>query len=164
MEMATKKEFDIREDETYSDWKRRKSEERGLQGIGQKNVKNKDNWTENQKRGLKNKNKGRRKQNLARKKLMIPDAKFRSRMGHEENWGGNIRVEVKAGAQVKTIWTKYNQAKEQSDSNKRIGDSRPFMFVAMPDGTSNGLVIAELDEIVNIVTALITTWNEDLDE
>ena len=158
------KEFDIREDETYSDWKRRKGEERGLQGMGQKTVKNRDDWSENQKRGLKNKNKGRRKQNLARKKLMIPDAKFRSQMGHEENWGGNIRVEVKAGAQVKPIWTKYIKAKEQSEENKRIGDSRPFMFVAMPDGTSNGLVVIELDDIVNIVTALITTWNEDLEK
>jgi len=157
------KEFDIREDETYSDWKRRKHEEMGLSGIGQKNSRSKENWSENQKRGLRNKNKGRRKQNIARKKLMIPDAKFRSRMGHEENWGGNIRVEVKSGAQVKAIWTKYTQAKKQSDDNKNIGDSRPFMFVAMPDGTTNGLVIAELDEIVNIVTALITTWNEDLD-
>ena len=38
------------------------------------------------------------------------------------------------------------------------------MFVAMPDGTSNGLVVIELDDIVNIVTALITTWNEDLEK
>jgi len=29
-------EFDIRDDETFSDWKRRKGEEKGLNGLGQK--------------------------------------------------------------------------------------------------------------------------------
>ena len=41
------------------------------------------------------------KQNLARKKLGIPNAKFRSNMGNEENWGGQVRVEVKAEVEVK---------------------------------------------------------------
>ena len=63
-------------DETYSDYKRRKNS--GMQGMGQKTVKNKDNWTDKQKMGLNNKNKGRRKQNIARKKLGIPDTKSRS--------------------------------------------------------------------------------------
>lgn len=154
------REFDIREDETYSDWKRRKGEEKGLQGIGQKNRKNREGWSDNQKRGLTNKNKGRRKQNLARKKLKIPDTKFRSQMGNEESWQGQVRVEVKAGKQIQPIWNKYLKAKEQSDSNKNIGDTRPFMFVAMPDGTTNGLVIVELDKLDEIVFALLDTWEE----
>jgi len=154
------REFDIREDETYSDWKRRKGEEKGLQGIGQKNRKNREGWSDNQKRGLTNKNKGRRKQNLARKKLKIPDTKFRSQMGNEESWQGQVRVEVKAGKQIQPIWNKYLKAKEQSDSNKNIGDTRPFMFVAMPDGTTNGLVIVELDKLDEIIFALLDTWEE----
>ena len=154
------REFDIRDDETFSDWKRRKHEEQGLQGFGQKNRKNREGWSENQKRGLTNKNKGRRKQNLARKKLRIPDTKFRSQMGNEESWQGQVRVEVKAGKQVQPIWNKYLKAKEQSDSNKNIGDTRPFMFVAMPDGTTNGLVIVELDKLDEIVFALLDTWEE----
>lgn len=152
------REFDIRDDETFSDWKRRKHEEQGLQGLGQKNRKNREGWSDNQKRGLTNKNKGRRKQNLARKKLRIPDTKFRSQMGNEESWQGQVRVEVKAGKQVQPIWNKYLKAKEQSDSNKNIGDTRPFMFVAMPDGTTNGLVIVELDKLDEIVFALLETW------
>ena len=147
-----------REDETFSEYKMRKHE--GMQGMGQKTVKKREGWSDNQKRGLTNKNKGRRKQNLARKKLRIPDTKFRSQMGNEESWQGEVRVEVKAGKQVQTLWTKYQKAKEQSDTNTRIGDTRPFMFVAMPDGTSNGLVVVELDKLDEVVFALLETWEE----
>jgi hypothetical protein len=150
-------EIEWQPDETFSDYKRRKHA--GLQGMGQKTVKNREGWSDNQKRGLTNKNKGRRKQNLARKKLNIPDTKFRSQMGNEESWQGEVRVEVKAGKQVQTLWTKYLKAKEQSDTNTRIGDTRPFLFVAMPDGTSNGLVVMELDKLEEIVFALIETWD-----
>jgi len=149
------KKIEWREDETFSEYKMRKHE--GMQGMGQKTVKKREGWSDNQKRGLTNKNKGRRKQNLARKKLKIPDTKFRSQMGNEESWQGQVRVEVKAGQQVKTIWSKYLKAKEQSDTNTSIGDTRPFLFVAMPDGTSNGLVVMELDKLEEIVFALIET-------
>ena len=150
------KKIEWREDETFTEYKMRKHE--GMQGMGQKTVKKREGWSDNQKRGLTNKNKGRRKQNLARKKLRIPDTKFRSQMGNEESWLGEVRVEVKAGKQVQTLWTKYQKAKEQSDANTRIGDTRPFMFVAMPDGTSNGLVVIELDKLDEVVFALLETW------
>ena len=81
-------------------------------------------------------------------------------MGNEESWQGEVRVEVKAGKQVQTLWTKYQKAKEQSDANTRIGDTRPFMFVAMPDGTSNGLVVVELDKLDEVVFALLETWEQ----
>ena len=152
------KKIEWREDETFTEYKMRKHE--GMQGMGQKTIKKREGWSDNQKRGLTNKNKGRRKQNLARKKLRIPDTKFRSQMGNEESWLGEVRVEVKAGKQVQTLWTKYQKAKEQSDANTRIGDTRPFMFVAMPDGTSNGLVIVELDKLDEVVFALLETWEQ----
>lgn len=148
-----------RDDETFSEYKARKHA--GMQGMGQKNVKNKDNWTPAQKRGLNNKNKGRRKQNLARKKLKIPNTKFRSQMGHEENWRGEVRVEVKSGKQIQNIWKKYLDAKIQSEENHRIGDTRPFVFVCMPDGTTNGLVAFELDKIEEVITAFIETWEKN---
>ena len=152
------KKIKWREDETFTEYKMRKHE--GMQGMGQKTVKKREGWSDNQKRGLTNKNKGRRKQNLARKKLKIPDTKFRSQMGNEESWQGEVRVEVIAGKQVQTLWTKYQKAKEQSDANTRIGDTRPFMFVAMPDGTSNGLVVVELDKLDEVVFALLETWEQ----
>lgn len=151
-------EIEWREDETFSEYKARKHS--GMQGMGQKTVKNKDNWTDKQKMGLNNKNKGRRKQNIARKKLGIPDTKFRSQMGHEENWRGEIRVEVKAGKQVQSLWNKYTKAKLQSDDNTRIGDTRPFVFIAMPDGTTNGLVVFEIDKLDEVIQGLIETWHK----
>lgn len=147
------------EDETFSEYKARKNA--GMQGMGQKNVKNKDNWSPAQKRGLNNKNKGRRKQNIARKKLRIPDTRFRSQMGHEENWRGEVRVEVKSGKQVQSLWNKFIKAKLQSDDNKRIGDARPFVFVAMPDGVNNGLVVMELDKLEETIYAFLETWERD---
>ena len=130
------------EDETFSEYKARKNA--GMQGMGQNN-----------------KNKGRRKQNIARKKLGIPDTKFRSQMGHEENWRGDMRVEVKAGKQVQTLWNKFLKAKLQSEDNKRIGDARPFVFVAMPDGVNNGLVVMELDKLEETIYAFLETWERD---
>jgi len=156
----SEKEIDFwREDETYSDYKRRKHA--GMQGMGQKTVKNREDWSPAQKRGLNNKNKGRRKQNDARKKLGIPDTRFRSQMGHEENWRGAVKVEVKAGKQEQTLWNKYKEAKLQSTSNNIIGDTRPFVFVAMPDGTSNGLVVCELDKLQEVVYAFLETWENN---
>ena len=156
----SKKEIEFwREDETFSDYKRRKHA--GMQGMGQKTVKNREDWTPAQKRGLNNKNKGRRKQNEARKKLGIPDTRFRSQMGHEENWRGAVKVEVKAGKQVQTLWNRYKEAKLQSTKNNVIGDTRPFVFVAMPDGTTNGLVVCEIDKLQEVVYAFLETWENN---
>jgi hypothetical protein len=161
--MSEKETDFIRDDETFSDYKRRKHEEKGLTGgMGLPNKKNKDAWTPAQKRGLNNKNKGRRKQNIARKKLNIPDTKFRSQMGHEENWRGAVKVEVKSGKQVQTLWKRYLEAKLQSDKNNIIGDNRPFVFVAMPDGTTNGLVVFELDKLEDVIYSFIETWEKSL--
>ena len=154
--------FDIRDDETYSDYKRRKSEEKGLQGMGQKTVKKTDGWTEAQKRGKRSRNKGMRKQNEARKQLRIPNAKFRSNMGNEENWRGNLRFEVKAGKQIESIWNKFKKMEEQSDvNNPEHGTGRrPFVGVIKPDGTSDGLVMFKISDIENVITGFVMNWEE----
>ncbi len=154
--------FDIRDDETYSDYKRRKSEEKGLQGMGQKTVKKTDGWTEAQKRGKRSRNKGMRKQNEARKQLRIPNAKFRSNMGNEENWRGNLRFEVKAGKQIESIWNKFKKMEEQSDvNNPEYGTGRrPFVGVIKPDGTSDGLVMFKISDIENVITGFVMNWEE----
>lgn len=155
------REFDIRPDETYSDWKRRKAEEEGKgSGIGQKNKKDTSNWTEAQKRGKRSRNKGMRKQNEARKQLKIPNAKFRSNMGNEENWRGSLRFEVKAGKQIQTHWTKFLKLEEQSNAN--LSDyghgSKPFVAVLKPDGTSDGLVMFRISDIENVIQGFIENW------
>tara|TARA_B100001939_G_scaffold342658_1_gene354100 strand:+ start:2053 stop:2565 length:513 start_codon:yes stop_codon:yes gene_type:complete len=157
------REFDIRDDETYSDWKRRKAEEEGKgSGMGQKNKKDTSNWSDAQKRGRRSRNKGMRKQNEARKQLRVPNARFRSNMGNEENWRGELRFEVKAGKQIQTIWTKFLKMEEQSNANQAEFGSgkKPFVGVLKPDGTSDGLVMFRISDIENVVTGFVINWEE----
>ena len=159
------REFDIREDETYSDWKRRKNQENGLNGsLSQKNnsksfIGDCDRTGEKKNKckcpkcvGRKNKNKGRRKQNLAKKALKIPDSKYMSQNGHEENWAVNFRVEVKSGKQIQPLVNAFNKGKQQSDvAHLSIGSgSKPFVHIAMPDGSTNGIISFELNDLENI--------------
>ena len=99
--------------------------------------------------GSRNKRKGRRKQLEALRQLQMPEPKLHHLRVHEEGWkDAFIRVEVKAGKQIQTLWNRYLKAKEQNDANLP-NDPRPFVFVAKPDGTSDGLVcfsIKDLDE------------------
>ena len=103
-------------------------------------------------RGRRNRTKGDAKARRARKKLGLGGHLTR----HEENWGGYFRTEVKAGAQVGPIATRFQTAKAQSDAAKALGDIRPFIMVAMPDGTTDGIVLMSLSECSEL-TALLTT-------
>lgn len=102
-------------------------------------------------RGKRNRRKGDSKARRARKKLGLGGHLTR----HEENWGGIYRTEIKAGAQVGPIATRFMAAKAQSDAAKAIGDVRPFVMVAMPDGSTDGIVLMTLTEFAEL-TALIT--------
>jgi hypothetical protein len=105
-------------------------------------------------RGKRNRAKGDSKARRARKKLgLVATGHQGSR--HEEDWSGRFRVEVKAGAQVGPIATRFFAARSQSSAAKSVGDIRPFAMVAMPDGTSEGIVLMTLDEFAELV-ALIT--------
>jgi len=104
-------------------------------------------------RGRRNRTKGDSKARRARKKLGLGGHLTR----HEENWGGAFRTEIKAGAQVSPIATRFVQAKSQSDAAKALGDVRPFVMVAMPDGTSKGIILMDLDEFSELV-ALLTDY------
>lgn len=104
-------------------------------------------------RGKRNRSKGDAKARRARKALGISGANTR----HEEHWGGAFRVEVKAGKQVEPIWTRFHAAMVQSEQARPIGDPRPFLMVAMPDGTTDGLVIGRLSDL----GALLRLMNEE---
>lgn len=113
-------------------------------------------------RGARNKAKGRRKQAAVAKNVGqisgTPVGKYASQTGNEENWRGPLRVEVKAGAQVKPIATKYRSAREQSDAAHATGDPRPFCFAAVPDGWPNGhfLWVIHSEDLPGVVDALGT--------
>lgn len=102
-------------------------------------------------RGKRNRRKGDSKARRARKKLGLGGHLTR----HEENWGGAFRVEIKAGAQIKAIATRFNAAKLQSDAAKALGDIRPFAMVAMPDGSSEGIVLMTLSEFSELASLLV---------
>lgn len=111
--------------------------------------------TVNQRRGRLNKQKGHRKQSLARKALedlFGAEALFHGRKANEEAWTHlPIRVEVKAGAQVKPIQTRFLAGEKQADTAKATGDPRPFVFIAMPDGMTDGLFICRLSTLKELL-------------
>ena len=104
-------------------------------------------------RGKRNRAKGDAKARRARKSLGIGGANTR----HEEHWGGAFRIEVKAGKQIDPIWTRYLLAETQSEQARPVGDPRPFVMVAMPDGSTDGLVIGRLSSL----GALLRLLNEE---
>lgn len=95
-------------------------------------------------RGKRNRAKGDLKARQARKALGITGVNSR----HEEVWGGDVRVEVKAGAQIKPVFSAFLRCEQQSEQHRPLGDHRPFMLVCMPDGTSDGLIVMRLRDYV----------------
>ncbi|MFZ5862838.1 MAG: hypothetical protein ACOYXR_08370 [Nitrospirota bacterium] len=107
-------------------------------------------------RGLANKRKGQKKQAKAVTALGIPRSSIHP--GHEEFLPGQLRVEVKAGAQIKPAVTAYLKCEAQSEAQRPIGDHRPFAAVMMPDGSSDGLVVVRLSNLHEFVAAVTENW------
>jgi hypothetical protein len=107
----------------------------------------------NQCRGKRSRSKGDAKASQVRRILGATGAATR----HEEGWGGALRIEVKSGAQVGPILTRYRDAKNQSEASRPIGDNRPFVFAASPDGGPK-LLVLELDELEQVVAAVAQNW------
>lgn len=94
--------------------------------------------------------KGQRKQRQARKTFDIPVGQYWGEMAHEEYWRGWARCEVKSGAQVKGVASRYLAAENQAPAI--MGDLRPFVFIAMPDGWgSEGLAVVRLSVLAALV-------------
>ena len=98
--------------------------------------------------GKRNRAKGDAKARKARKALGITGVNSR----HEEVWGGDVRVEVKAGAQIRPAVTAWTRIEAQVLSNQQaVGAIRkPCRAVLMPDDWGKeGLVMVRL-----------STWEE----
>ena len=104
-------------------------------------------------RGRRNRTKGDSKARRARKKLGLA-ATGNAGTRHEEHWGGMFRVEVKAGSQVGPIATRFDAARSQSEASKALGDVRPFAMIAMPDGSSDGIVLMSLAEFAELLALI----------
>lgn len=107
-------------------------------------------------RGRANKRKGQRKQAKAVTALGVPRSSIHP--GHEELLGGAIRIEVKSGAQIKPAVTAYLRCEAQSEAQRPIGDHRPFAAVAMPDGSSDGIVMVRLSRLSEFVAGYAENW------
>lgn len=111
-------------------------------------------------RGARSRRSGMRKQREARKALEAltgaEAAKFVGQLGNEESWHGlPLRVEVKSGAQTGPVWTKYAAAEAQSEATRPVGDNAPFVYVAMGQRTSDGLVVFRLSQFARVVEAVL---------
>lgn len=105
-------------------------------------------------RGRRNRSKGKTKQRQARRGL---EKTFQTIAGpsmvstsNEETWRLPVRAEVKAGLQARTVDTFYRNTKAQADADKAIGDVRPFLAVAMVDGSTDGLAVIRLSDLVRL--------------
>jgi hypothetical protein len=103
-------------------------------------------------RGKRNKRKGQRKQAKAANIVGVPKSSLHP--GHEEFYGGKVRIEVKAGKQVGPVHTRWLSVYAQSEASRPYGDNRPFIGMFMPDGVSYGIVMFRTDHIEDVVTAL----------
>lgn len=113
-------------------------------------------------RGARSRRSGMKKQREARKAFEVltgvDAARFAGQLGNEEAWTGlPIRVEVKSGSQVGPVWTKYALAETQAEAARAIGDARPFVFVAMPTGMTDGLFVCRLSNLSAVVEGLVNT-------
>ena len=66
-----------------------------------------------------------------------------------------MRVEIKAGKQVSPIWTRFQLAEAQSEAARAIADNRPFVMIAMPDDTRDGIVLCRLSEVQKVAVAVL---------
>jgi hypothetical protein len=108
-------------------------------------------------RGKRNRAKGDSKARRARKTLGITGVNSR----HEEHWGGAFRIEVKSGAQVSPVITRYKSARAQSEAARAIGDVRAFVLVCMGDGERSGLAVVELDVLGQLIALARDTGHLD---
>jgi len=109
-------------------------------------------------RGARNRRKGKRKQNQVRKELdrhFGTAGRMSTVTANEENWRHRVRAEVKAGKQVGPVATAFLKAEKQSEAARPVGDPRPFVWVAMPDDMSDGIVAFRLSALEAVVSALL---------
>jgi hypothetical protein len=101
-------------------------------------------------RGRNSRSKGDGKARKARAALAIPGVNSR----HEEHTGGTVRWEAKAGAQIQPMWTAFRKAEAQSEAARPVGDNRPFVMTAAPDGESDQIVAFRLSKVREVTAAL----------
>lgn len=108
-------------------------------------------------RGSASNSTGRKKQAAVRKRVGASGHMHGA--GHEENWQGPCRTEVKSGDRdAQVVATAYERERAQSDQSKSIGDTRPFMASYAPKGTRHSYHVIRDDDLEQAVAALGAAW------
>lgn len=77
----------------------------------------------------------------------------------EEHWRDWARWEVKSGAQVDPVITRFEKARAQSELDRALGDSRPFVFAAVPSSSRRPSVVCiSLEDWVTHVVPLVNEY------
>lgn len=105
-------------------------------------------------RGRRARTKGDAKARQARKRLKIAGSNTR----HEELWGGPVLTEMKSGVKAKTVKTFYELCRAQSEAARAIGNDRPFVAGACPDGTNHTYYVVRDDDLERFVFDLAIAW------
>lgn len=93
-------------------------------------------------------------QRTAAKRLGVP-MMGSMRPGNEEDYAGLLRMESKAGAQVRPMFTAFLKAESQSEAQRPHGDNRPFVMAARITPQANdGLVVIRESRLQETVYAL----------
>lgn len=105
--------------------------------------------------GRRSRRSGVSKQRVARKAMGIAGPSMGA--DHEENWRGNVRLEVKSGArEASPVQTRFLACEAQSEASRPIGDNRPFAAIFMPPGTSEGFVVVRLSQLEEVARCLLS--------
>lgn len=107
--------------------------------------------------GRRNRAKGKRKQREARKtadKYFGAAGPTATVTANEENWRHRVRIEVKSGKQVESLTKRFLAAEAQANVAKAEGDTRPFIFAAAPDGTSDQIWAFRASALAEVLDAL----------
>ena len=108
--------------------------------------------------GRRNRLKGRDKQRRAQRALIGSGSHAHA---HEENWSDQLfATEVKAGGQVKTVQTFWLKHEAQIIANRPDfgGQHKASRLVAMPDGTSDGIVMVKLSAWEDIIRPALEAY------
>lgn len=105
-------------------------------------------------RGARNRRKGQVKQRQARKRLEkafgVPAGRTQASTANEETWRLPVRIEVKSGYVAAPVGTFYRNTRIQAEKDHAIGDIRPFLAVAQVDGSSDGLAVVRMSDLIQL--------------
>ena len=126
--------------------------------------------TEWQKIGRRSRSKGKDRQRQLRKFLETmfaiesPQGVDVQKMGNEEDWTHlPVRVELKAGDQVRVAMSRYHEARTQWEGG--LADPRPFMYVLRPDGERMNYFMMSGEDLISICDIYFEMWaGGDADE